>query len=570
MRSSILHFMSAMHPRRAAMRALLWSLATLASALSMGALGAQVPARATAAQPQLKGVFEPVSFTEDIDLIDVSFVNANVGWAAGKAGTIIRTTNGGAAWTAQLGGDPQNRAANVRLIRFVDERHGWAVQGTPGSTEKLLHTSDGESWEEIGTPPRGVTDIAFTSTTLGFAATDPPTGSSYSGLIYRTTDGGRTWNEIWTCNAKVSLGGLNKQVGCRIAQFHFVTPTVGYAAAKSIGFGMGSEPPPMLAKTTDGGESWEAMLGPGTVDKDGVTTVFFLNDQTGFARLTSDKLHMTSDGGRTWRGIVASPGIDIRFADPGVGWGVEVGRLDPTVSFTTDGGARWNSRDIRFPATVRAFSFPRRDRAYFVGDNGMVFRYSVVPASRPLGSNDIAAPAMPAFESALDDQVAQLEQVIGELRSSLSSGGAGTTAGAASASGTAATGAVTADAGVASGGGVGSGDALGAPLAPPSAFTANCCKKSFSRLEVILGALSKTLPEFIGKYRNLNLLMATVRMGAELPGQYRSVKGGLNGFAKAEDREGAQAALAAVSAALSAFKQTTAVSMQKQLPPAGG
>lgn len=400
MRPPITHLISSRHIGSVSLSVLLSSLAMLALSLSSSGLAAQVPPRAPAAQPQFKGIFEPVSYTEDIDLIDVFFVNANVGWAAGKAGTIIRTTNGGAAWTAQLGGDPQNRAGNVRLIRFVDERHGWAVQGTPGSIEKLLHTSDGESWEEIGTPPRGITDLAFTSTTLGFAATAPPTGSSYSGVIYRTTDGGRTWKEIWTCNAKLSLGGVNRQVGCRIAQFHFVTPKVGYAVAKNIGFGMGSEPPPMIAKTTDGGESWEAMLGPGTVDKDGVTTIFFLNDQTGFARLTSKKLHMTTDGGATWRGIVASPGVAIRFADPGVGWGVEIGRLDPEVWFTTDGGSRWSSRKIRFPTTVRAFSFPRRDRAYFVGDNGMVFRYSVVPASRSLGPNDIAAPAMPAASTA--------------------------------------------------------------------------------------------------------------------------------------------------------------------------
>lgn len=395
MSPSMSDLISGRHARHVAPHAFLWFVATLALSPSGSGLDAQAPARAPVAQSQFKGVFEPVSYTEDIDLRDVFFVNANVGWAAGKAGTIIRTTNGGAAWTAQLGGDPQNTADNVRLIRFVDERHGWAVQGTPGSTEKLLRTADGESWEEIGSPPRGITDLAFTSTTLGFAATAPPTGSSYSGVIYRTTDGGRTWKNIWDCNAKLSLGGLSRQVGCRITQFNFVTPQVGYAVARNNSFGMGSEPPPMIAKTTDGGETWEAVLGPGTVDKDGVTTVAFLNEQTGFARLTSKKLHMTSDGGKTWRGIVASPGIDIQFADPGVGWGVEVGRLDPEVWFTTDGGSRWSSRRIRFPASVRAYSFPRRDRAYFVGDHGMVFRYSVVPASRSLGPNDIAAPAMP-------------------------------------------------------------------------------------------------------------------------------------------------------------------------------
>ena len=533
----------------------------LALALTSGAVAAQTGARAPATQSQFKGVFEPVSYTEDLDLLDVFFVNANVGWAAGKVGTIIRTTNGGAAWTAQLGGDREARADNVRLIRFVDERHGWAVQGTPGSTEKLLHTSDGESWEEIGSPPRGITDIAFTSTTLGFAAAKPSPTAMYSSVIYRTTDGGRTWKDIWTCNAKLSLGGLSRQVGCHIAQFHFVTPEVGYAVAKNNSFGMGSEPPPMIAKTTDGGETWEATLGPGTVDKDGVTTVFFLNEQTGFARLTSKKLHMTSDGGRTWRGIVAAPGIDIRFADPGVGWAVEVGRLDPEVWYTTDGGSRWSSREIRFPTTVRAFSFPRRDRAYFVGDNGMVFRYSVVPASRPLVPNAIAAPAMPGFETALGEQVTQLEQVVAELRTSLNSAGAGGPS-AANANPEAPVAAVA--------GGDASADALSASLAPPTGFAAQCCKKSFSRLEVILGAMSKTLPEFIGKYKNLNLLLAAVRMGAELPGEYRSVKGGLSAFGKAQDKEGAQSALAAVSAALSAFKQTTAVSMQKELPPAGG
>lgn len=542
------------------------SVAMLALSPRAASLAAQTPA----ATAQFKGVFEPVSYTEDIDLVDVVFVNPNVGWAAGKAGTIIRTTNGGAAWTAQLGGDPQGTAEKVRLIRFVDEHHGWAIQGIPGTNEKVLRTTDGESWEEIGTPPRGITDLAFTSTTVGFAATAPPTGSSYSGLIHRTTDGGRTWKNIWTCSAKVSLGGLNRQVGCRIDQFHFVTPAVGYAVARSIGFGMGSEPPPLVAKTSDGGTTWEAVLGPGTADQDGMTSVFFLDVRTGFARLTSGKLHMTTDRGATWRGIVASPGETIRFADPGVGWGLALDRRDFPMWYTTDGGSRWNSRVVVFPTTARALSFPRRDRAYIVGDNGMVFRYSVVPASRALVPNSIAAPAMPAFETPLETQVTQLEQVVAELRTSLNTvtrvvGGsaeAGASPGAA--------GAGSADSPATAGGDESSDESLTAPLAPASAFTANCCNKSFSRLEVILGALNKTLPEFIGKYKNLNLLLAAVRMGAEMPNEYRSVKGGLSSFRKAQDKDGATAALSAVSAALSAFKQTTAVSMQKVLPPAGG
>jgi hypothetical protein len=214
---------------------------------------------------------------------------------------------------------------------------------------------------------------------------------------------------------------------------------------------------------------------------------------------------------------------------------------------------------------------PRRDRAYVVGDHGMVFRYRVVPVSQPLGPNDKDAPAMPGFESALDEQVGQLEGVVGEIVTQLSAASPTGSAGASAASGAvaAAGGAANGDSAVAASGdsAAAASEPLDAPLPPPSAFTANCCKKSFSRLETILGALSQTLPEFIGKYKNLNLLLAAVRMGAELPSEYRSVKGGLRAFRKAQDKESATAALAGVSAALSAFKQTTSVSMQQELPP---
>ena len=384
-----------------------------------------------------------------------------------------------------------------------------------------------------------------------------------------TRDNGRTWKNVWTCSAKVQLGGLSRQIKCNVGQLDFVNANVGYAAVHDSCFGMGCGPPPLIAKTTDGGVSWQATMGPGVAESDKVVSVRFLDERTGFAWLSSKKLQMTTDGGETWRGIVASPGEAMQFADPSVGWGMVLDRTDTPVSFTTDGGNRWITREVRLPTTGRAYSLPRRDRAYIVGDNGMVFRYRVVPASHPLGKNDIAAPAMPGFDSPLDEQVQQLEKVVSELTTAVAAGAAGAPAGAATAgtAGDPTGGGSAGGAGGAAGGAGGAGSALDAPLAPPSAYTTQCCKKSFNQLEVILGALSTTLPEFIGKYRNLNLLLAALRMGAELPGQYRSVKDGLSAFRKSDSKEAAQAALAAVSAALSAFKQTTAVSMQQQLPP---
>jgi photosystem II stability/assembly factor-like uncharacterized protein len=521
----------------------------------------------TTTQPQFKGILEPVSYSEDLDLKAVYFVNGEVGWVAGVGGTILRTVDAGKTWEAQLGGDPENKAPRVYALHFLDERRGWAIQGEGVDAYKMLHTRDGESWEEIGTVPFGANDLVFTSPETGFLSANPGMSVSGSNTIYRSTDGGRTWKLLWTCQAKVSVGGLTRNIGCLVGQIQFPTPEIGYAVIGNGCIGNGCGGPPLMAKTTDGGETWTVMNGPG-VETDEVSAIFFLDEQTGFARLSSKKLHMTADGGATWRGIVASPGEAIRFADPMVGWAVALGWSDLRLSYTTDGGRRWSDRSVRLPATTRAFSLPRRDRAYVVGDNGMVFRYSVVPFAQPLGPNDKAAPAMPGFESPLDDQVEQLEQVLDEIETALGAvpepkPGADSVAGGGAAAPDSAAGFAAADSAAAAA----EGEPFDAPLTPASEFTANCCKKSFSKLETVLGALAQTLPEFIGKYRNLNLLLAAVRIGAVLPNEYRSVKGGLRAFRKAGNKEEAEGALASVSAALSALKQTTAVSMQQQLPP---
>ena len=66
-----------------------------------------------AAQPQYKGIFEPVNYPEDLQFSDVYFVNVDVGYVAGQAGTILKTTNGGAKWDPQLGGDPQSEETDL-------------------------------------------------------------------------------------------------------------------------------------------------------------------------------------------------------------------------------------------------------------------------------------------------------------------------------------------------------------------------------------------------------------------------------------------------------------------------
>jgi hypothetical protein len=55
----------------------------------------------------------------------------------------------------------------------------------------------------------------------------------------------------------------------------------------------------------------------------------------------------------------------------------------------------WNLRDFNFPAKVEDYSLASSQRAYVVGEHGMIYRYRVVPIDyRAKGTLD--APVMPA------------------------------------------------------------------------------------------------------------------------------------------------------------------------------
>ena len=81
----------------------------------------------------------------------------------------------------------------------------------------------------------------------------------------------------------------------------------------------------------------------------------------------------------------------IRFADHQVGWVARGTRI----AYTSDGGKRWNTAEIRFPAEVFSSSLPARDRGYVVGEHGMIYRYRIVPIDYSV-KGMISAPAIAA------------------------------------------------------------------------------------------------------------------------------------------------------------------------------
>ena len=381
--------------RSSVMLAILFCFARMAGAQQPKPKTAPTKPSATAEkspQTKFKAIWEPVNYKQDLTLTDVFFVSDDEGWVTGQHGTILHTKDGGNSWTPQLGGDPHAGEETVAAPRFLDAKHGWAAQGA-----KLLRTTDGENWEQIGAVPAtwGVVEYVFLSPTVGVLLD----GNNNVSHILQTRDGGRNWKEMMStkaCHATIQVEGLSRDADCVLKAMHFPSSSRGYA----IG-GTGADFNTLfVAKTEDGGNSWNVfpLADVGQVWIGGAWGanhwLFFTDESTGFANLNNAKLVATNDGGQSWHGLVASPAGDIRFPDREVGWIFDGQKL----TFTTDGGKRWNSRTFRFPASVKAYSFPTRQRAYVVGDHGMVYRYRVVPIDYA-GKNIIDAPMMPADSS---------------------------------------------------------------------------------------------------------------------------------------------------------------------------
>ncbi len=512
---------------------------------------------------KLSGIWEPVSYPADLILNDVFFINPDIGWVTGGnsgsrgGGVLLHTRDGGANWSAQLG-DPESAEPPFTNLHFLDERHGWVLQKAEFGKDKLLRTSDAENWDQAGSIETqwGMLGYTFTSPTNGVYLD----GNDNVARIMHSSDGGRTWTEVHKCpDMPLQIDGLTKTVSCTLKSLHFPSANVGYA----VGGAHGAKRTLFVAKTEDGGRTWKTSAVPdigGDLEVYFEQEVYFTDEKTGFVHLSDNKLYRTTDGGETWKGLVATPGPELEFADAQVGWSFFSYK---SLSYTTDGGKRWTSREFDFPARVTAFSLPRRDRAYVVGEHGMIYRYRVVPAAAAPTGNALPAPAMPVFDSPLDEHVDELDGIVDALGSAV-----------ASSSDTAAAQDESEDA---------AGPVETEPSEPgeeaeveevevedvsePTAFVAGCCAKPLGKLDLVLAAVTGIVPQFLGQYKNTNLLLAGLRMLTDLPARVNELNRSLRAFRKAPDKAAAQAALAQVTAALQGLSQSTNVAYQKQLPP---
>jgi photosystem II stability/assembly factor-like uncharacterized protein len=282
----------------------------------------------TPAQPQ---GWTFVGSPTNTQLRGVHFAGSSIGATVGWPGTVLRTTDAGLTWIAQLSG------TNGTLwgVHLINERVGIAV----GDGASIRTTDGGSNWVIVNIAPgTSLYGIDFSDTSNGVAV-------GQGGFISRTTDGGASWVQ--------QPSGTSSE----LRSVSFGDANTGIIVGESG----------LILRTTNGGSTWSSQ----TVDANSsFYSVHMVNGSLGMAVGSSS--YRTSDGGQTWT-KVNSLGYYlnvIRFASPLEGYAAGYSILMKT----TDGGLTWNQINSGTSDGLYAICFADPTHGIIVGDGGTILR----------------------------------------------------------------------------------------------------------------------------------------------------------------------------------------------------
>ena len=242
---------------------------------------------------------------------------------------LVRTIDAGQHWqdvTPPFGELHVNDAVSSYVL---SANVAWLDADAEPTTPQLFRTLDGgKSWQQLGTIPADCT-LQFVDVSNGWCYELPGSMGSAGVEIYRTEDGGVTWRLI----SRTTGDGTQQTpdalpFGCG-KSLTFASQTVGWASS----FCNGGQP--YLETSTDGGMRWHAVTPvplPPNVDGVGLTLPAVDAGGIAVARLgggPEDQISTSTDGGRSWRTHRLPTGASGQY------WTVDL--IDPTHWRATDG-----------------------------------------------------------------------------------------------------------------------------------------------------------------------------------------------------------------------------------------
>jgi photosystem II stability/assembly factor-like uncharacterized protein len=282
-------------------------------------------------------------------------VSGSVVWAAGRGGRYARSTDGGATWTAGviLGAE----GMVLVDVAALDERTACVLATSfDGGVGRIYRTADGGATWTVSYERQGqgvfFDGMAFWDAHRGLAFSDPVEGAF---LIVRTVDGCASWTKVPRAGIPDVLEGE--------AAFAASGTAIAVAGVSAAWIGTGGGAVARVFRTTDGGLTWQAVTTPlaGGVAT-GIFGVAFRDTLVGIAvggnyqepDVHAPNVLRTSDGGRTWMLAGTSAPAGVRY---GVAYlpgspktAVAVG---PTgYGITRDDGRTWVAMDTLYAFTL--------------------------------------------------------------------------------------------------------------------------------------------------------------------------------------------------------------------------
>jgi photosystem II stability/assembly factor-like uncharacterized protein len=289
------------------------------------------------------------------DAAALEFSPDGIGYLLTHTGVLWRSADGGLTW-ARVSRAPQAAPRYSGYNQPVVPHYYTRLHAISADTvveltsEGLLRRSvdGGRQWQETATSV-SVLSSSFVSGKVGFMGT-------WDGKIYKTTDGGTTWTKLSEVTYFPS----------EITMLHFISPLVGFAHREHSD----------LLRTSDGGLTWTLVSNR----LEDINEMHFLTPTRGFAVGDYGTIYSTTSAGLSWTaiGLATTSGFisgnswsSVYFTSLTTGYVTGQSNKGPIMR-TTDGGQTWLPLGPLM-GDIKALAFPGNGAlGYALSTNGLL------------------------------------------------------------------------------------------------------------------------------------------------------------------------------------------------------